>query len=92
MLLSSLVIQRTLGFCSLPDSGRKPARTKARKVNVDERCLIEFMVFYFEGFRGLRWFVLSFFFLVAGVLGGVVDSPQSIMSFLSFVRKPAILF
>ena len=52
----------------------------------------EFMVFYFEGFRGLRLFVLSFFFLCAGGLGGVVDSPQSVMSFLSFVRKVAILF
>ena len=92
MLLSSLVIQRTLGFLSFPDSGRKPVRTKARKANLDEKWLIEFMVFYFEGFRGLRLFVLSFFFLVTAALGGVVDSPQSIMSFLSFVRKPAILF
>ena len=49
------------------------------------------MVFYFEGFRGLRWFFFSFFFLGAGASGGVVDSPQSVMSFLSFVRKVAIL-
>ena len=92
MLLSSLVIQRMLGFLSFPDSGRKPARTKARKANLDERWLIEFMVFYFEGFRGLRLFVLSFFFFGSCGPGGVVDSPQAVMSFLSFVCKVAILF
>ena len=54
--------------------------------------LFEFMIFYFEGFRGLRLFFLSFFCLDDITSGGVVDSPQSLMSFLSFVRKVAILF
>ena len=80
-----------LGLCSFPESGRKTARAKARKVNLDKIKGFEFMVFYFEGFRGLRLFFLSFFFLGEGASGGVVDSPQSVMSFLSFVRKLAIL-
>ena len=75
---------------SFPESGRKKAR--ARKASLDKMKWFEFMVFYFEGFRGLRLFVLSLFFLCAVGLGGVVDSPQSVMSFLSFVRKVAILF
>jgi hypothetical protein len=50
------------------------------------------MVFYFEGFRGLRLFVLSFFFFGSSGPGGVVDSPQAVMSFLSFVCNVAILF
>ena len=54
--------------------------------------LFEFMIFYFEGFRGFRLFVLSFFFLGDVTSGGVVDSPQSVMSFFSFACKVAILF
>ena len=68
------------------------ARKKARKESLIERRIREVMVFYLEGFRGLRLLVLSFFFLGAVVLGGMVDSPQSLMSFLSFVCKVAILF
>ena len=92
MLLSSLVIQRTLGFCSFPESGRNAARTRVRKASLDKVKLFEFMIFYFEGFRGFRLLVLSFFFLGDATWGGVVDSPQSIMSFLSFVPKVVILF
>ena len=92
MLLSSLVIQRMLGLSSFPERGRKTARAKARKANLDKMKGFEFMVFYFEGFRDLGWFVLSFFFLGEVISGGVVDSPQSVMSFLSFTCKVAILF
>ena len=92
MLLSSLVIQRTLGLCSFPESGRNTARAKAKEANFDKMKGFELMVFYFEGFRGLGWFVLSFFFLGDVASGGVVDSPQSVMSFLSFTCKLAILF
>ena len=70
---------------------RREARAKARKANFDKMKGFEFMVFYFEGFRGLRWFFLSFFFFGDVASGGIVDSPLSVMSFLSFVRKVAIL-
>ena len=52
----------------------------------------EIIMIYFEGFRGFRLFVLSFFFLGDVTSGGVVDSPQSVMSFFSFTCKVAILF
>ena len=92
MLLSSLVIQRTLGFLSFPDRERKPARTRLRKANLDERWWFAFIISYFEGLRGLRLFALSFLFFDSSGPGGVVDSPQSVMSFLSFACKLAILF
>ena len=81
-----------LGFCSFPESGRNTARARVRKASLDKMKLFEFMIFYFEGFRGFRLFFLSFFCLDDVTSGGVVDSPQSLMSFLSFVRKVAILF
>ena len=81
-----------LGFCSFPESGRNTARARVRKASLDKMKLFEFMIIYFEGFRGFRLFFLSFFFLGAVAFGGVVDSPQSVMSFLSFVCKVVIVF
>ena len=92
MLLSSLVIQRMLGFEVFPERGSKLVRAMARKASLVEAKLIEFMVFYFDGVRGLRRLALSFFFFGIVAAGGVVDSPQSVMRFLSFVRKLEILF
>ena len=81
-----------LGFITFPVKGSVQDKKNARNAILFRRRVFVVMVIYFEVFWIVRRLPLSFLVLGAVSNGGVVDSPQSVINFLSFALSVTILF